>query len=232
MESLTHLWKTHVWPQKAPRQNEASKDLVYDKLPVSDTVGVSGGARVWHPNYTAWHFWIPLGAVFTVCCLAITVSLWIITPMGYRPTVINQDAAKTASCGNSSESALAAGCKFDIMSFTWSHPDCFDGELMTEFLSLRNWTWWFDTAGEHSVPLDKVASGRYTNLYVTWEYHLAHCTFMWKKMHRAISQQRPLDSYIGNFNHTVHCERMLLNHMNLLEDKNTIIRIKYPYCPL
>ncbi|KAJ3475709.1 hypothetical protein NLG97_g9364 [Lecanicillium saksenae] len=232
METIAPLWKMPVWPRKTPRQNVASQDLIYDELPASDTGVIGDGTQVCHPNNTAQQLWILWGAVFTVCCLAITVSLWVFAPMGQKQPVINQDAAKTANCGNSSESALTAGCKFDMISFTWSHPDCFDEELMAEFLSLKNWTWWFDTAGEHPVPLDKVATGTHANLYVTWEYHTMHCTFMWKKMHRAMLQQRPLDLYVGNLNHTMHCEKVLLSRIIDLEDKTTLIQIKYPDCPL
>ncbi len=135
-------------------------------------------------------------------------------------------------CGNSSEEALAAGCKFDVMSFTWTHPDCFDKELMEDFLSLRNWTWSFDAAGKETVPVERLSAGQHTDLFVSWEYHITHCTYMWKKMHRAILKGKPLDSYMGNLLHTMHCEKMLLDRTKGLEDRNTGILLKFARCPV
>ena len=64
------------------------------------------------------------------------------------------------SYGNSSAEAVDAGCLFDVMSFTWSLPDCFDWELTDDFLQHSNWTWWFDAAGRESVPWSQVAEGQ------------------------------------------------------------------------
>jgi hypothetical protein len=118
------------------------------------------------------------------------------------------------------------------MSFTWSHPACFDAELQDDFLARRNWTWSLDSKGEKPATWEDVKAGNHLQLYVTWEYHLVHCTYMWKKMHRAVSARRPLDSYIMNPMHTHHCEEMLLDRKVGLNEKNTIIKTKFPSCPI
>ena len=159
-------------------------------------------------------------------------TMFIFAPrLGHEPRPYKLGVGSASSCGNSSTEALAAGCEFDIMSFTWSRPACFDRDLMNDFLVLQNWTWWFDDAGELPLNLADVEAGQHQQLFVTWEYHLVHCTYMWKKMHRAISAGRPVDSYIGSINHTNHCEMMLLTHEVDMGERNTIIRVKYPSCP-
>jgi len=35
--------------------------------------------------------------------------------------------------------------------------------------------------------------------------------YMWKKMHKAILEHRPIDSYLTEWHHTNHCEKILLN---------------------
>jgi|SRR3569833_1057220 len=159
------------------------------------------------------------------------LTVFVFTPRPQSQETHRQ-ARASMPCGNSSTEALGNGCIFDIMSFTWSHPQCFDEELMSDFLKYKQWTWWFDAEGEKPVPWSHVSAGHHPQLYVTWEYHLAHCTFMWRKMHRAIAAGKPLDSYVGNIHHTLHCGEMLLDREAALDERNTIIRVKYPSCSL
>jgi hypothetical protein len=135
------------------------------------------------------------------------------------------------NCGSSPAEALSLGCSFDVMSFTWIPTRCFDQELMEDFLALRSWSWYMDKEGVNSVDFAAVSAGCYDELYVTEEYHLYHCTYMWRKMHRAILEGRPLDSYIGNINHTEHCGMMLLNPNGPMNGITTTIFTKYPHCP-
>jgi len=164
----------------------------------------------------------------------LAISFFVAATTQPRPT--QQDdftsLTKPHRCGNSSDDARALGCHFDIMSFTWSHPRCFDKKLMDEFLSLKNWTWWDETDQNDGkpVPFKEVSLGQHTRLYVSWEYHITHCTFMWKKMHRAVLAGRPLDSYVGRIEHTMHCTKTLLERNWALDDRNTIIRMKFPEC--
>ncbi|KAK2020747.1 hypothetical protein LX32DRAFT_647100 [Colletotrichum zoysiae] len=59
---------------------------------------------------------------------------------------------------------------------------------------------------------------------------------MWKKMHRAIILgngygNKAIDGYIGSYEHTKHCEHMLLTGRNIAPDiMNTRIAVKYPDC--
>lgn len=172
-------------------------------------------------------------------CLAILTIIFIIasgtwsivtsvSDLEFGYAVANSDSL---SCGNSPAEALAAGCEFDVMSFAWSQQACFDRELMDDFLSRKNWTWWVDEVDGVPLGLLDVRKGQYSQLFVTWEYHLVHCTYMWKKMHRAIQSGRPLDSYIANIDHTIHCEMMLLDDTVDRGARNTIIGVKYPTCP-
>lgn len=149
--------------------------------------------------------------------------------------VTQVQASGSSNCGKSSDEARLRGCRFDVMSFTWSQPSCFDGPLMEEFLSLKNWTWWLPDTQEpetyHSLGVEDVSSGQYAELHVSWEYHLYHCTYMWRKMHRAILKGEPLDSYVGNWAHTEHCEMMLLDRGRQLDSRKTVIKRKFPDCP-
>jgi len=81
-------------------------------------------------------------------------------------------------CGNSSTTALANGCRFDIISFSWLHPSCDDRELSDEFQAMRDWVWYEDEDATVLVTQDEALTGRYPHLYVSFEYHLTHCTYL------------------------------------------------------
>jgi hypothetical protein len=92
------------------------------------------------------------------------------------------------------------------------------------------------TARGHIVGSELVATGVFAELYVSWEYHLRHCTTMWIKLHRAWIQLDSglgaINSYTASYEHTLHCESMLLatDEGASLGDINTVIRAKYLDC--
>lgn len=137
------------------------------------------------------------------------------------------------SCGSTPASARLANCSFDVMSFSWLPSACSDPELTTEFVALRNWTWWVDENQTASIPFKEVQKGGRSMLFVNREYHMYHCTYMWRKLHRGM-QKGVVDSYIGSYEHTGHCEMMLLGMEGKpVPDRNvtdTAILMKFPRC--
>jgi hypothetical protein len=130
-------------------------------------------------------------------------------------------------------------CIFDLASFAWLPTPCADEILTSQFLAQRSWIWYHDAGGQSPAHVEDVMAGKHDNLYVSAEYHVLHCTFMWRKLHRALLSGAPIDGYIGNYGHTEHCEKMILAAMNgsseaqFGKDKiNTIIRTKWPDCPI
>lgn len=145
------------------------------------------------------------------------------------------------SCGDTPASALQGNCTFDIMSFSWLPSPCADPDLTAEFLRIRNWTWWGDSETTKPVSFEEVAKGNHAELFVTREYHMYHCTYMWRKLHRGLlrSQENAegrgiVDTYIGKYGHTAHCEMMLLGmEEESVVDKtatDTAILLKFPQC--
>jgi len=121
------------------------------------------------------------------------------------------------SCGNTSSSARLANCTFDAMSFSWLPPLCADPELMAEFLRVQNWSWWLDENATMPVSTEIVVEGNHEEVFVTREFHMYHCTYMWRKLHRGLlkslenkERRGIVDTYIGNYRHTAHCEMMLV----------------------
>lgn len=138
-------------------------------------------------------------------------------------------------CGSTPAEARAAGCLFDIMAFSWLPPRCHDAELSEEFRQLRDWEYYLDRNRTMPLSREKASTGEYTELYTKYEYHLRHCTFLWKKMHRALlgggGGKLAIDSVTAKYAHTEHCSEMLMARRELpLDVINSVILVKYPDC--
>lgn len=144
--------------------------------------------------------------------------------------VISLHLHEHGHCGQSPSEAKTSECEFDIMSFSWLKPECYDRKLVEDFSRLGDWQWFLDEKSGVEVPKEIVKQGGQGDLFVSMEYHLFHCTYMWRKLHRSMEGKAKVDSYIGNYNHTVHCEHMLLMGDVLLQERNTVIRVKYSRC--
>jgi len=118
-------------------------------------------------------------------------------------------------CGSSHtiEEARESGCLFDPMSWLWVRPECYDQELIDNFMNRTDWSWHSDwkLTPESRIPLEEVVRGDHAKLFTQKKYHSVHCTYMWQKMHKALLEHRPVDTDLTSWHHTLHCEQVLLN---------------------
>ena len=132
-----------------------------------------------------------------------------------------------SSCGNTPTSARERGCLFDLISFTWQVPECYDASLVSAFASWDEWVFYTEAGGNVTVPKEVALRGE-RDLWVSWKYHIVHCTFTWRQMHRAY-ERGWIDTHLRAYNHTLHCQDMIL-----LEDKPevavTVAMLRYPTC--
>ena len=120
----------------------------------------------------------------TLYCIAIlTILFSVYAILIYRP---DQTDPIWIDCGGSPEEARSRGCKFDLLSFAWQTSECYDHELLEEFLAYEEWQFFKGKGGNETVPLEVARRGEQT-LYATETYHFVHCTFMWMQMHRAFT---------------------------------------------
>lgn len=132
------------------------------------------------------------------------------------------------SCGNDPATAKSRGCSFDLISFAWQTPECYDASLVAEFAQWDTWAFYTEARGNMTVEQEVVLMGE-QSLWVTWHYHLVHCTFMWRQMHRAY-ERGWIDAHLHAYNHTLHCQMVLLRtgvgHDEVFTKGNVI----YPVC--
>jgi hypothetical protein len=173
--------------------------------------------------------------------IVVVLCLGMVASAAFLSWAIFESRGRTSSaeilikpCGENPEEARIRGCSFDIMSFCWLPPRCYDVELTDSFQQIARWEWFRDRNHTQSVPHDQVLAGDVTNLYVNMDYHIHHCAFMWKKLHRAIQSphtKKAIDSYIASYSHTKHCADILTTG-GIMEGMalNTLIYLKYPDC--
>ncbi|KAK4233309.1 hypothetical protein C8A03DRAFT_48111 [Achaetomium macrosporum] len=152
------------------------------------------------------------------------------------PTLFHTTHAhRWTTCGSSPAEAESRGCRFDILSFAWQTPECYDDELMQEFIHYdTNNTWQFYAHPNNRtvvVDLATALRGHNRTLYVDWKYHVTHCTFTWRQMHRAYALRGYIDSHLDSYRHTLHCQWVLLeNGKTPMETVNVVAELKYPEC--
>ncbi|KAH6623366.1 hypothetical protein F5144DRAFT_595548 [Chaetomium tenue] len=134
------------------------------------------------------------------------------------------------TCGTTPSTARARNCRFDILSFAWQTPECYDAELMTAFLQHRPWQFYAHPNRTDAVVSLEVALQGEQTLYVDWAYHVAHCTFMWRQMHRAYRLRGWVDSHLDAYKHTLHCQGVLLERGVGGGRVNVVAAVKYPEC--
>jgi len=139
-------------------------------------------------------------------------------------------ALRYESCGRSPAEARLRGCNFDISSFAWLTSECYDDSLAQEFISWSNWTWYTSEEPDDNtqVSFEEARLGE-KDTYVDWNYHMVHCTFMWRQQHQA-TENGWIGRHLVNYEHTKHCQHSLL--MNTYENRNvrTPAVIMYPHC--
>jgi hypothetical protein len=242
----------HLISQSQPQ----SHDLDEEKLNTSGSSKLHSSRKLWPPQTR-----IVLVTLLSITSILTTlISIIIVFIFNSKTPALPNPGSIFGDCGSSPSSALAADCIFDPLSFSWLPQSCADLELTSQFLGLKNWTWWVDQERKDEVGVGEVMKGEYKALFVTREYHMLHCTYMWRKMHRGMMLAQSvkgnrvegsengnsraggqskgrgiIDTYIGSYAHTAHCEMMLLG-MEGEEggvDKNatdTAILMKFPRC--
>lgn len=138
------------------------------------------------------------------------------------------------NCGSSATEARSRDCVFDLVSHSWLPQNCLynedfaDAELM---YANSTWHWGLDDTTE--VSLENVRQGEFDRVWTSMDWHVTHCSYVWKRLHRAlIDPGRRLDSYTADYHHTSHCVGMIagLNPVAPLNGVGTRVYTKFPTC--
>ncbi|KAF3066701.1 hypothetical protein CFAM422_008986 [Trichoderma lentiforme] len=134
-------------------------------------------------------------------------------------------------CGNSPADAQALGCRYSIVLHSWLPQDCLtDDDMEDEKLMYDGRNWPYEINGRN-LTMDELHLGDYGHFTTTFDWHVVHCMYVWKRIHRAaLDASRKIDSYTANFHHTNHCVKMIGGDPGGMKDSGTKIFVKYPVC--
>lgn len=141
----------------------------------------------------------------------------------------NNSVTHWSDCGTTAAEARSRGCRFDILSFAWQTPECFDEELMDSFANQKPWNFFEEYNNTlKTVPYHVAVLGE-QNLYVDWDFHIWHCTYMYRQMHRAFARGY-IDSHLDDYHHTLHCQKTLLERQIPMDAAIVEAFPKFPSC--
>ena len=198
-----------------------AKHFAFSRLPTDEDDQTETSAKI-SPRRRSqkWLYISACGAILLIILFATVAA---------STSRLRASSATWSSCGDSLETARARGCSFDLISFAWQTQECYDADLVSEFASWNNWTFYADDKFTIPVSQEIARQGDRTPLFVKWDYHIVHCTFMWRQMHRAY-ERGWIDNHLGNYNHTLHCQKMMLMDPAASEHAITVARVIYPQC--
>lgn len=156
-------------------------------------------------------------------------------------------------CGTTADEARARGCVFETTGFTWLPKECHDKDTEEEFLSFiqkHEINLYRDTNYTDVVSIEEIRLGNgpgcescptliYTFLlltiavFVRQQYHVTHCQFLLKKLHRLSASGRMVDGQIMPTHHTEHCIEQTLQLAQNPSWRKEAIQLsytKFPYC--
>jgi hypothetical protein len=135
-------------------------------------------------------------------------------------------------CGNSPEDAIELGCQYSIVLHSWLPKSCLteaDEEDARDMYLDRSWP--YETAAGQNLTMEELGAGDYGHFTTTFDWHVVHCMYVWKRLHRILlDPTQELDSYTANYHHTSHCVEMIGGHPEGMKDSGTKIFVKYPKC--
>ena len=139
--------------------------------------------------------------------------------MDHSHPEVSPSGQEFGHCGhnNNITEARALGCLFDPASWIWVQPACYRSELISDFLN-RTELHFYRTNSlrpEDEIPREEWMRGDYTRVYGGLDYHVAHCTFNYRKIHTAYLNHEPLDSSAGAMSHSNHCEMAIFDTTNV-----------------
>jgi len=118
-------------------------------------------------------------------------------------------------CGESPEQSKARGCIYDPLAVTWVRPECYYPEIIEEFIDMGPVDFFSEKSmsNESRVPIEEVIEGLHVQVWAPHKFHSVHCAHVVKKVHHTLANHLPIDSFSLNYEHTKHCQLVLLEEL-------------------
>jgi hypothetical protein len=138
---------------------------------------------------------------------------------------------KTAGCGNSPEEAKALGCIFDPMNWHWTRRECFYEEGSEYAQAKGPWTYYRDANFTEELDLpDAHAMSTQRLMYTEHSWHLQHCVYALKSLHRAAMLDKWIPEEAASWPHSLHCMNVFEMMGTPPETLNTRVDMQFLAC--
>lgn len=206
-----------------PLLSESTSDTVYsEKLPTNSDLRA---IRV-----------LSVGWRCLKILLSLVVAFYIVLQLSYIRKSIQTNRSEFTehpiNCGHDTVSARAAGCVYDIMMVGWTAPDCVDPYVLSDSLSNTSELAGIRGAGHFTfsvtpefteiIQQDVDSITQHDWLYANWEFHKAHCAYVWRVLANALERKRKGETNVYvyrtlvTYEHAVHCSHVLLERSRSL----------------
>ena len=150
----------------------------------------------------------------TTVCLAIFGSFILFNQLWLH---LKTPQEISCSCGTSLAEAAFLNCKYDSIAAAYLPPHCRDDELTALFDKSGpapdgSWYYYSDWDKTSTLNLSQIAAmgGTREHFFTTHEWHIAHCTWTWRKQVRAKDTGITIDKRSRGVDHVAHCEMMFM----------------------
>lgn len=182
------------------QDNDYSRVVLEDFSPSSQNgghIGLRARLTAYRRNFALGFLTLlALGVFITVSVQAIrTSSMKTVAPGRISGLEYTSDG-RLLTCGDTFEEAEAAGCKFDIMTFVYTPPACYDEEAALDAVdgdselapsrATGTWPWWRFENQTDPLPQTVEVLSSIKPVWTNNVYHRAHCLYLWRVSHRAM----------------------------------------------
>lgn len=182
-------------------------------------VGTSENTSTKDPTYSRKPRLLVAGSIISLAwalALALVSAYHSASPKPVSYTYNDSDD-RTFECGTTVSDAMAAGCEYDPVTFSWLPERCLDRELAFELTHNTTWALHADLAGKIERSDLEFASNK-SKTYITHGNHVVHCIYVWRRMHRMLLAGKPVHSGMA-YRHTIHCTEVILDSFDYQLDQ-------------
>ena len=174
-----------------------------------------------------WTCIMPGALIITIVLLSIILSTSV-TAKKRTSSTFPDLGAHSPTCGTSISSALAANCIFDQILYAWIPAACHDVSEYEATLASGPWPYFEHENG--TVPVDQHLLSATPIVYSSWDFHVVHCSYAWRLLHKAAVEGRQVPSDISPWEHTMHCSKALEHTDFPGRLLNTKVRMQFDGC--
>ena len=138
-------------------------------------------------------------------------------------TSTGQKQTPSRVCGNSSSEALALGCTFDSMSWSWLSPTC-PRYASAEFAAADEWKYYIE-------PHDRIiassenwtqALDNQVSLFGERREHMTHCIYTFLSLAQVVRDGTQTHPTLSSYGHIQHCAKVVLESLKRDKDWYTV----------